>query len=68
MTTYEQLNLWIAVIALIISILSLIRTRKLAKKQLELQEKQEQLAHRQIQRFDQEEAEKKIGVPGLFRS
>ena len=56
MTTFQVLTLMIALIAVAISAVSLIRTRRIAKEQLELQRTMAQMAKKQLELLLAEEA------------
>lgn len=59
MSAYEQLSLLVSVLAVIISTVSLVRTRKLAKEQLELERVTAELSKLQIQSIEEDRASKK---------
>ena len=60
MTNYEILTLVVSLVAVVIALTSLVRTRKLSERYLELQEKTAQLAERQLRELEQAEREKAL--------
>ncbi len=58
MSKYEIISTLVSVLAIIVSTISLVRTRKLAKEQLELERVTAELSRLQIEGIEQEKAEK----------
>lgn len=58
MTSYETLSLLVSLIAIVISTASLVRTRKIAKEQVELERITAELSRLQIQNIEEDRAER----------
>jgi len=57
MTTYEIITIFVSLVAVVLSIISLVRTRKVQKEQIELQKITAELSRKQIQIIEREQAE-----------
>ena len=62
MPNVDQLSLFVSIVAVVISAVALVRSRKIAEKQLELEQHQADLARKQLEQIAQQERQAELAA------